>query len=116
MTAIALTVISLLVLAANGDSWSGKPRPRWLPRIWWSIGMCETGLDWHFANSSYVTAFGIYRPAWASFRSSHEPAVPEQATPQQQLAVARAIWRRYGFSGWGCYTHGGYLYWLRVAP
>jgi hypothetical protein len=70
--------------------------------------MCETGLDWHYANSSYVSAFGIYRPSWAAFSTGD----PETATPREQFSVARAIFRRYGYSAWGCYSHGGYLYWL----
>lgn len=103
-----LLVISL-VLAAQASA-TIPPRPKWLPRIWYAIGMCETHLDWNFSNSSYVSAFGIYRPAWTQFST----LIPERATPKQQLAVAQAIFRRYGLSAWGCYSHGGYRYWLSL--
>ena len=70
--------------------------------------MCETGLDWHHSTRDYVTAFGIYRPAWAE----NSTLRPETATPRQQLAVARRIAARFGLRAWGCYSHGGYLSWM----
>ncbi len=74
----------------------------WLPEKWQRIARCETNLDTHFANSQYVSMFGIARSSWAAFRPAGVPSVPEQASPWQQWQVALAIWRRYGFSGWGC--------------
>ncbi len=74
----------------------------WLPDKWQRIAQCETGLDFYFTNSQYVSAFGIARSSWAAFRPDSVPSVPEQASPWEQYQVALAIWRRYGFSGWGC--------------
>ncbi len=74
----------------------------WLPDKWRRIGVCETGLDFHFTNSQYVSAFGIARSSWAAFRPAFVPATPELASPWQQWQVALAIYARYGFSGWGC--------------
>ncbi len=74
----------------------------WLPDKWRRIGVCETGLDFHFTNSQYVSAFGIARSSWAAFRPAYVPAIPELASPWQQWQVALAIYNRYGFSGWGC--------------
>jgi len=85
----------------------------WLPDKWQRIGACETGYgrrpgNWRHSNSSYEGAFGFAKQSWDSFKYRADPKAgpyPEdawQATPRQQYEVALAIWRRYGFSGWGC--------------
>src|SRR5262245_21028539 len=107
-----LALINIVLFAAK--TWAKQScenyptrtcRPNWLPAEFHRLGICETGLNWRFANSTYVSAFGIYRPAWAEFRPSWVPAVPERATPKQQLAVAKAIARRFGYSAWECWTN-----------
>lgn len=74
--------------------------------------MCETHMNWRHHTTDYVSAFGIYRGSWSQFRPPSVPRDPERATPKQQFAVAMAIYRRYRFTGWGCWTHGGYRYWI----
>lgn len=85
----------------------------WLPDKWQRIGACETGYgrrpgNWHHANSSYEGAFGFAKSSWDTFKHRADPKAgpyPEDAymaTPRQQYEVALAIWRVYGFSGWGC--------------
>ena len=107
-----LITINLLLFAAK--TWAKQScenyptrtcRPAWLPAHFHRIAICETGINWRFSNSRYVSAFGIYRPAWAEFRPNWVPAVPERATPKQQYAVARAIARAVGLSAWSCWTN-----------
>jgi hypothetical protein len=85
----------------------------WLPQKWQRIGACETGYgrrpgNWQHSNSSYEGAFGFAKRSWDSFKWRADPKAgpyPEdawQATPRQQYEVALAIYRAYGFSGWGC--------------
>ena len=85
----------------------------WLPAKWQRIGACETGYgrrpgNWRHSNSSYEGAFGFAKQSWDSFKYRADPKAgpyPEdawQATPRQQYEVALAIYRMYGFSGWGC--------------
>lgn len=85
----------------------------WLPDKWQRIGACETGYgsrpgNWRHSNSSYEGAFGFAKQSWDSFKYRADPkagpypADAWQATPRQQYEVALAIWRAYGFSGWGC--------------
>jgi len=85
----------------------------WLPSKWQRIGACETGYgrrpgNWRHSNSSYEGAFGFAKSSWDGFKGSADPkagpypADAWQATPRQQYEVALAIWRAYGFSGWGC--------------
>lgn len=77
---------------------------RWLPRLWYAIGMCETGLDWHFDSGTYVSAFGIIRSAFPGWNGNN--------SPREQYRVALGIAGRYGLNAWGCYSHGGYRYHL----
>lgn len=78
--------------------------------------MCETHLNWRHRTRDYQGAFGFYRGSWDQFRPAGFPADAWQATPRQQLVVARRIYARYRFTGWGCHKHGGYLHWMRRAP
>jgi hypothetical protein len=80
----------------------------WLPAKWVRIAICETGLNWRHSNSSYEGAFGFAKSSWDSFKYRADrkagpyPEDAWQATPRQQYEVALAIWRAFGFSGWGC--------------
>lgn len=85
----------------------------WLPDKWQRIGACETGYgrrpgNWRHSNSSYEGAFGFAKSSWDSFKYRADrkagpyPEDAWQATPRQQYEVALAIYRAYGFSGWGC--------------
>lgn len=85
----------------------------WLPDKWQRVGACETGYgkrpgNWRHSNSAYQGAFGFAVSSWDAFvpradgRAGPYPSEAWQATPRQQYEVALAIWRMYGFSGWGC--------------
>jgi len=85
----------------------------WMPAKWQRIGACETGygkrpgrFDW---NSGIYQGFaGFYYDSWDRFVPRADPKAgpyPREAylaTPRQQYEVALAIYRRFGFSGWGC--------------
>jgi hypothetical protein len=77
-----------------------------------AVAMCETQLNWRHSSTGYGGAYGFARSSWDAFKPAGYPAEPEQATPWQQTVVARRIHDRYGWSGWGCVTHGGYRVWL----
>jgi len=85
----------------------------WLPDKWQRIGACETGYgrrpgDWRWNSGTYQGAFGFYYGSWDAFvpradrKAGPYPSEAYNATPRQQYEVALAIWRAYGFSGWGC--------------
>lgn len=104
-----------LVITTSSAAFTAKPRPKWLPKIWWAIGMCETGLNWRHNSGTYEGAFGFHYASWDQFKPAGAPRAAYLATPRQQYRAALNIYRRYGFSGWGCYTYGGYRYWIRRA-
>lgn len=85
----------------------------WLPDKWQRIGACETGYgrrpgQWTWNSGAYQGAFGFAVSSWDAFvpyadpKAGPYPSEAYLATPRQQYEVALAIWRRYGFSGWGC--------------
>jgi hypothetical protein len=86
---------------------------QWLPDKWQRVGACETGYgrrpgQWTWNSGTYQGAFGFYHGSWDAFvpyadpKAGPYPSEAYLATPRQQYEVALAIWRRYGFSGWGC--------------
>ncbi len=87
------------ILAERARQWNWQA---WLPDKWRRIGICETGLNWQHQNSSYEGAFGFATQSWDSFKPDGYPDHASQASPWQQYVVALNIYRRYGFSGWGC--------------
>jgi hypothetical protein len=87
--------------------------PSWLPDKWQRVGACETGYGkrpgrWDWNSGTYQGAFGFYHGSWDAFvphadpKAGPYPSGAYLATPRQQYEVALAIWRRFGFSGWGC--------------
>lgn len=78
----------------------------WLPPKWYRVARCETHVNWHHDSGTYVSAFGIYRPAYADdARRAGVPGwdEPGQRTPREQFEAALAHYRAHGgFSGWGC--------------
>ena len=91
----------------RGDqSWQWKWQ-KWLPDKWQRIGACETGYgkrpgQWDWNSGTYQGAFGFAVSSWDQFKRDGYPSEAYLATPWQQYQVALAIWRRYGFTGWGC--------------
>lgn len=76
----------------------------WLPANWVGVATCETHMDFSFANSSFVSAFGISRSIYDSdaaymgappWNDAHPP------TPRQQYLAALGHYAQYG-DGWGC--------------
>lgn len=94
----------LAVLTEIKRQWNWQA---WLPDKWARIGACETGYgqrpgNWQHNSGPYQGAFGFAVSSWDQFKLAGYPSEAYQATPWQQYQVALAIWRRYGFSGWGC--------------
>lgn len=81
------------------DEWNWQA---WLPDKFARVGACETGYgkrpgSWTWDSGTYVSAFGIYRPAYEAYHrwTGHN-------SPREQYEVAAAIQRRFGWSAWGC--------------
>lgn len=119
---VALVLATCFSGGAVGAVKRNPTRPVWLPPIAWSIAECETGLNVRHSTSGYVSAFGFARSVWEWFRHPDGHRDPDQHTYpadatraslwQQWRVAARKVRHFHGWSGWGCYDHGGYLVWL----
>lgn len=74
----------------------------WLPDKFARVGACETGYgkrpgSWTWDSGTYVSAFGIYRPAYEAYHRW-----TGSNTPREQFEVAAAIQARFGWGAWGC--------------
>lgn len=80
----------------------------WLPAKWYRVARCETGPNWHHANSSYVSAFGISVREYdrdAAYMGVRPWYVRGKGNPSpwEQWQAAVGHYKRFGgFSGWGC--------------
>lgn len=104
---LVLAILILLLYAAHTAA-AARARPQFLTAVEWAVALCETGGNWRHHNRDYQGAFGFYRGSWDAFKPAGYPAEAYDATPRQQTTVMRRIRARYGWTGWGCYVHGGY--------
>ena len=86
-----------------------------MSKMLWAIAMCETGLNRYHHTRDYEGMFGFYRGTWSEYKPKGFPAHAYLANPRQQVRVAEILVHRYGYSPWGCYTGGGYRYWIDKA-
>jgi hypothetical protein len=98
-------------IPAAKQAWQYRYRI-WMPEVWRAIIQCETQSNFQHNSGTYQGAFGFYHGSWDAFRPKGYPSEAYLATPWQQYRVALRIYARYRFTGWGCYTHGGYRYWM----
>jgi hypothetical protein len=79
--------------------------------IWLAMGRCEQpgnewgGVRWSHPGPTYQGGLGFWYGTWDSFKQGTSAAGIDnagQATPMQQIEVARKIRDRYGYRAWGC--------------
>ena len=83
----------------------------WLPDKHRRVTTCETPItvnghremNWRHNSGTYQGAYGFHYDSWDQFKPVRWwPSEAYLATPWQQYQTALAIYRRYGWSGWGC--------------
>lgn len=114
---VIATIVAVLATIVTGTTQAKQEslphQPHWLPRIYYAIAVCETGLNYKHHTRDYQGAYGFYRGSWDEYKPSGYPNDADQATPYQQYVVAKRIHDKYNsFSGWGCYRNGDYRYYM----
>ncbi len=114
MITLTLTTLTLAAFTAAA-AWAHPPKrtaawQRAVDRQLLRIARCETGYlpggqpNWRHHNAVYGGALGFAHSTWAQFRLRVRPLPPalaRDATPAQQLAVARELVAFYGgYSSW----------------
>lgn len=82
--------------------WERAVMERIAPRIrmWERIAQCETGGNWR-DGGRFGGGLGIYVGTWQAYGGTEFAPRPQDATKEQQIAVAERI-ARDGLGGWGC--------------
>ncbi len=102
-----MTLVVLIATLTTGAATAAVK----MTRVERAILLCETGMNWRHhsvGRNEYEGAPGFLHSSWVAFRPAGAPLHAYQASPAQQLQGMRNIARRYGYSGWGCFTGGGY--------
>ncbi len=58
---------------------------------WSKVTVCEESGDWHVRGSEYSGGLGISNENWTHYRPADFPESAADATPYQQIAVAKRI-------------------------
>jgi hypothetical protein len=81
-----------------------------MPPVFWRISVCETGANPRHRTRDYQGMFGFYKGTWDDYKPKGYPADANEASPRQQLVVARIVARRVWLSAWGCHR---FYRWVR---
>lgn len=79
--------------------------------IWLAMGRCEQpgnewgGVRWSHPGPTYQGGLGFWHGTWDQYKRGTSAASIDnagQATPMQQIEVARKIRDKHGYRAWGC--------------
>jgi Transglycosylase-like domain len=69
--------------------------------VWVALARCESGANWAYNGSSGFDGGLQFHPAtWSQFAPASFPAWAWQASPAEQVAVARRVLVRQGWAAW----------------
>lgn len=96
---------------------NGSGRPPWMPKIWFAIAACEQpygkyGVEWSAYSNGYEGGFGFAHSSWRGYKPKHAHSIAGKASTWEQYQAALNIYREFRFTGWGCWSGGGYKYHL----
>lgn len=109
-TTVAGTVPPVAVTARAGEGLSSTgritrlaSRPRHhhrIPQVWRQLAYCESTNRWHIRNGGYSGGLQFQQSTWASFDVQHYAPTAADATPWQQVQVAKHVQRVQGWGAW----------------
>lgn len=71
-----------------------------IPALWRQLAFCESSGRWHLVNPPYAGGLEFMASTWTSFDTWHYAPTADQATPWQQVRVARHVLRVQGWAAW----------------
>lgn len=74
--------------------------PDFIPAVWQRVAACESSGNWADTAGMYFGGLQFSASTWASFDTTHYAATADQATPAEQLVVARRVLHRQGVMAW----------------
>ncbi|KAA1431482.1 transglycosylase family protein [Mycolicibacter arupensis] len=98
------TVLATGALLVGAAEWSGAAHAD--PIDWEAIAVCESGANW--AADSGDGGYGGLGISATDWEANGGVGLPSQASPQQQIAVAKRIMANRGPGAWpGCASRAG---------
>jgi Transglycosylase-like domain len=86
-------------LAATLELWQTRFDKALKKSFWWRLALCESGGDWEM-KGRYQGGFSFHRRTWAEYRGKWLPKFAYQATPAEQIRVARRVLADQGWDAW----------------
>lgn len=74
--------------------------PHHLPLIWRKLAFCESTNRWGLVDPPYSGGLQFKASTWRSFDVQHYAPTAADATPWQQVQVARHVQRVQGWAAW----------------
>lgn len=97
----AASLLTLLTALAFAPAAVARERANVPAGVWKLLAECESGADWRYNGpSGHDGAFQFHPSTWAAHRLSGYPRFAWQATPRQQVRVARRVLAAQGWAAW----------------
>ncbi|MFN8185480.1 MAG: transglycosylase family protein [Gaiellales bacterium] len=87
------------VLSGILDLWSERFDRQLKKSFWWPLALCESGGNWAM-KGKYHGGFSFHPLTWKEYRSKRLPKYAWQATPGEQIRVARKVQAAQGWEAW----------------
>ena len=97
MTRVVASIVLVAVINVIGTAaWASAPKlPARIMAEWRKVAVCETGADWTMEGPVYSGALGIQNVNWVAYGGLQFAPTAGQATPVEQVIVARRINRGF---------------------
>jgi hypothetical protein len=77
-----------------------RPRQHHVPRLWRQLAFCESTNRWDIVDPPYSGGLQFMASTWKSFHGTQFAPTADQATPYEQVVVARRVLRSQGVGAW----------------
>lgn len=86
------------------ELWAARFEKALKKSYWWKLALCESGGDWEmkadYRGQEYHGGLSFHPQTWADYRSKGLPRFAYQATPGEQIRVARKVLADQGWEAW----------------
>lgn len=79
--------------------WTSRFERQLKKSFWWKLALCESGGNWAM-RGTYHGGFSFHPLTWKEYRLRGLPKYAWQATPGEQIRVARRVQADQGWEAW----------------
>ena len=81
------------------ELWERRLEKAWRESVWVELAGCESDGDWH-VDADFDGGLQFHPGTWATYRLPGFPGYAYEATPMQQVIVARRVLAAEGWNAW----------------